>query len=125
LRRRSRLERIFSVQQERVVNRDNTVQIGNRVLQIQKTPWRDTLAGSRVVVYEHLDGTLSVGYGPHTVGRFNAEGMPLQESIGRRRPKAVEKPFRGNPKAGFPLRLEIPQRARDSHFPTTTTTAGL
>jgi hypothetical protein len=44
------LERIFSVQQERVVNRDNTVQIGNRILQIQKTPWRDTLAGCRVLV---------------------------------------------------------------------------
>jgi transposase len=116
------LERIFSVQQERVVNRDNTVQIGNRILQIQKTPWRDTLAGCRVLVYEHLDGTLSVGYGPHVVGRFNAAGMPLLETIARRRRKAVEKPLRGNPKAGFPLRLEIPQRARDSHFPTATTT---
>ena len=104
------LERIFSVQQERVVNRDNTVQIGNRVLQIQKTPWRDTLAGSCVVVYEHLDGTFSVGYGPHTVGRFNADGIPLQEIIRRRR-KAVEKTVKscvptalGNPaNARFPL----------------------
>jgi len=119
------LEGIFSVQQERVVNRDNTVQIGNRILQIQKTPWRDTLAGCRVLVYEHLDGTLSVGYGPHVVGRFNAEGMPLLETIPRRRRKAVEKPLRGNPKTGFPLRLEIPQRARDSHFPTAATTGSL
>jgi hypothetical protein len=118
------LERIFAVQQERVVNRDNTVQIGNRILQIQKTPWRDTLAGCRVLVYEHLDGTLSVGYGPHVVGRFNGEGVPLLETTPRRRRKAVEKPLRGNPKAGFPLRLEIPQRARDSHFPTATTAAG-
>src|SRR5882762_4497019 len=31
---------------------------------------------------------------------------------------AVEKPLRGNPKTGFPLRLEIPPSARDSHFPT-------
>jgi transposase len=119
------LERIFSVQQERVVNRDNTVQIGNRILQIEKTPWRDTLAGSRVLVYEHLDSTLSVGYGPHTVGRFSAEGMPLQEIIGKRRRKAVEKPLRGNPKAGFPLRLEIPPRARDFHFPTATAAGSL
>jgi len=119
------LERIFSVQQERVVNRDNTVQIGNRILQIQKTPWRDTLAGCRVLVYEHLDSTLSVGYGPHVVGRFNAEGMPLLQAIPRRRRKAVEKPLRGNPKAGFPLRLGIPQKARDSHFPTATTTGPL
>ena len=30
------------------VHRDNTVQIGNRALQIEKTPWRDTLAGCHV-----------------------------------------------------------------------------
>jgi transposase len=115
------LERIFSVQQERVVNRDNTVEIGNRVLQIEKIPWRDTLAGCRVLVYEHLDGTLSVGYGPHTVGRFNAQGTLLPEPLpGKRRGKAVEKTLRGKPKTGFPLRLEIPPTARDSHFSTAT-----
>jgi transposase len=118
------LERIFSVPQERVVNRDNTVQIGNRILQIEKTPWRDTLAGCRVLVYEYLDGTLSGGYGPHVVGSFNAEGMPLLETIPRRR-KAVGKPLLGNPKAGFPLRLEIPQKERDAHFPTATATGSL
>ena len=26
------------------------------------------------MVYEHLDGTVSIGYGPHTVARFNAQG---------------------------------------------------
>src|ERR1700674_235917 len=36
---------------------------------------------------------------------------------------AVEKPLRGNPKTGFPLRLEIPPTARDSHFPTAATAA--
>ena len=119
------LKRIFSVQQERVVNRDNTVQIGNRVLQIEKSKWRDTLAGCRVTVCEHLDGTLRVVYGPHTVGRFSAEGIPLPELLTRkRRGKPVEKPLRGKPKAGFPLRLEIPQTQRDSHFPTATATTG-
>ena len=118
------LQRIFSVQQERVVNRDNTVQIGNRVLQIQKTPWRNTLAGCRVTVYEHLNGMLRVGYGPHTIGCFTAEGMPLLETIPRRRRKAVEKPLRGNPKTGFPLRLGIPHTPRDSHFPTASAATG-
>jgi hypothetical protein len=112
-------ERIFSVQQERVVNRDNTVEFGHRVLQIQKTPWRNTLAGCRVTVYHHLDDTLSVGYGPHTVGRFNAEGLALPEPLPNRRGKAVEKPLRGKVKQQtFPLRLEIPPKARDSHFST-------
>ena len=64
------LERIFSLQHERVVNRDNTVSFANRVLQIGRVSWRGTLAGVRVVVSEHLDGSLSVYYGPHQVGQF-------------------------------------------------------
>jgi hypothetical protein len=83
------LERIFALQHERVVNRDNTVEFAHRVLQIEKSSWRNTLAGCSVIVYEHLDGTLSVGYGPHVVGRFSAEGIALPEA-GRRR-KAVDK----------------------------------
>ncbi len=109
------LERIFSVQQERVVNRDNTVSVGNRVLQIEKTPWRGTLAGCRVIVYEHLDGTLSVGYGPHVVGRFTAEGVALGPAPPkRRRGKAVEKTGAARP--GIP--------PSGTPFPTATTAAG-
>jgi transposase len=104
------LERIFSVQQERTVSHDNTVQVGGVLLQIEKTPWRDTLAGCRITVYEHLDGTRSVGYGPHTVGWFNAEGVPLLEPSRKRRPKAVEKTGAARPWKSL----------RDSHFPTAT-----
>ena len=71
---RRNLDRVFSIQHERVVNRDNTVQVENRVLQISKIPWRATLAGCRVTVYEHLDGTWTIGYGPHAVGRYTADG---------------------------------------------------
>src|SRR5881296_3955374 len=38
--RRRDLDRVFSLQHERVVNRDNTVQLEQRVLQIEKTLWR-------------------------------------------------------------------------------------
>jgi len=72
------LDLVFSLQQERTVNQDNTVQIGPRILQIEKSHWRATLAGCRVTVYQHLDGTWSIGYGPHLVGRYNREGLPLQ-----------------------------------------------
>ena len=68
------LERIFSVQQERVVNQDNTVRVANRTLQIEKTKWRGTLAKCHVLVCEHLDGTWSVFYGPHLVGRYAQDG---------------------------------------------------
>jgi hypothetical protein len=66
------LDRIFAVQHERVVNNDNTITFGQTVLQLEPVRWRSTLAGCRVIVYEHLDGSLSVGYGPHEVGRFKS-----------------------------------------------------
>jgi transposase len=106
------LERIFALQHERVVNRDNTVEIFHRVLQIERTPWRNTLAGCSVIVYEHLDGTLSVGYGPHLVGHFDPEGMPLPQ-ITRRR-KAVEKTVAAPPW----------KTLRVSHFSTAPATTG-
>ena len=80
------LNRIFSVQHERVVARDNTIQFGSRVLQVPSTRFRATLAGCRVTVYQHLDGTLSIGYGPHTVAHFNAEGLASESRL----KKAVE-----------------------------------
>jgi len=106
------LERIFALQHQRVVNRDNTVEIFHRVLQIERTPWRNTLAGCSVIVYEHLDGTLSVGYGPHLVGHFNPEGMPLPQI--RRRRKAVEKTVAAPPW----------KTLRVSHFSTAPATTG-
>ncbi len=72
------LDLIFSLQHERTVNKDNTVHLGSCILQIEKSHWRATLAGCRVNVYQHLDGTWSIGYGPHLVGRYNREGVPLQ-----------------------------------------------
>jgi transposase len=122
--RRKDLDVVFSMQQQRVVNRDNTVVVGGKVFQIEPTRWRGTLAGCSVTVCEHLDDTWSIRYGPNLVGRYNAQGWPwLCKDKLDHRGKAVEKPLRGNPKTGFPLRLEIPQRARDSHFPTASTAA--
>jgi transposase len=75
--RRTDLDQVFSSQHQRMVNRDNTVSWANCALQIEKTSWRGTLAGCRVTVCEHLDGTLSILYGPRRVGRYTAEGAPL------------------------------------------------
>ena len=96
------LQRIFSLQHDRVVNQDNTVRIDNRTLQIEKTKWRGTLANCRVLVCEHLDGRWSIFYGPHLVGRYAADGSPCnaEEQI-------LEK---GNPAppAGFPFSTATP-----------------
>jgi transposase len=107
------LDLIFSLHHERCVGQDNTVRVGTHVLQIEKTSWRTTLAGCRVTVHEHLDGSWSIAYGPHIVGRYSREGLPLLlEKANLRRPKAVEKPGASRPWKSL----------RDFHFPTATTT---
>jgi transposase len=68
------LDRIFAVQHERVVQRDNTVHIANQVLQLEHSKWRGRLAGCRVMVCEHPDSTWSVHLGPHLLGRYHADG---------------------------------------------------
>ena len=92
------LERVFSLQFERTVNRDNTVSFLNLRLQIEPVPWRGSLAGCSVTAHQHLDGTLSLSYGPHGVGRYDAAGMPLaakaSTELGRGRGTA---PFPCNP----------------------------
>lgn len=99
---------IFTVQTERVVAQDNTVAIGDRRWQLDKTRFRHTLAGCTVTIHEHLDGTVSMRYGPHVVGRFSANGAPLSAKTAKK-PKDCGK-------------VGISQTARDSHFPTATTT---
>jgi transposase len=115
---RRNLDRIFALQQERVVNRDNTVQIDNRILQIAQTRLRTTLAGCRVIIYEHLDGTTSIGYGPHVVARFAADGWPKMKDISKNRKgcgKGALLETVGNSKNGtfprFPQGLGIPQKS--------------
>jgi len=105
------------------VNRDNTVSFQNLQLQIERVQWRGTLAGCTVMVHQHLDGSLSLTHGPHRLGRYTAQGVALT-STQNAAANAVEKTRRGKAqKPAFPPRLEIPQRARDSHFSTATATA--
>src|SRR5499425_2693776 len=122
---RKNLDLIFSLQYERTVNRDNTVSFQNLALQIQRVPWRATLAGCSVMVHQHLDGTISLTHGPHRLGHYTAQGVAIEatqtaarEKLWKRR--EVEK----SKKRTFPPRLEIPPTARDSHFPTASAAAG-
>src|SRR4051794_32032858 len=75
---RADLDWIFTVQTERVVSKDNTVAIGDRTWQLEKSRFRSSLAGTTVTIHEHLNGTVSIRYGPHVVGRFSGEGKPVR-----------------------------------------------
>jgi len=122
---RKNLDLIFALQFERTVNRDNTVSFQNLQLQIEPVQWRGTLAGCSVMVHQHLDGTISLTHGPHRLGRYSPQGVALNENKNTAA-NAVEKTRRGKvQKPTFPPRLEIPPRARDSHFSTATTATGI
>jgi transposase len=82
---RSDLNWIFTVQNERVVAKDNTVALGGRLWQIDKTRFRNTLAGSTVTIHEHLDETVSIRFGPHVVGRFDSKGEKLPDPNSKKR----------------------------------------
>src|SRR5580765_5732609 len=77
--RRKDLEWVFSIQHERRVNPDNTIALDNRILQIEKTRWRNTLSGCKVTVYELLNGKVVVRFGPHEVARFEPQDLPIAQ----------------------------------------------
>ncbi len=120
---RSDLDWIFTIQTERTVAKDNTVAIGERCWQLDKTRFRHTLAGVMVTINEHLDGTVSIRWGPHVVGRFAADGGSLEAGNKKveRRGKGGSMEAGENQKqvfSGSHTPLEISQTTRDSHFPT-------
>ena len=123
---RSDLNWIFTVQTERVVAKDNTVAIGDRSWQIDKTRFRNTLAGTTVTIHEHLDQTVSIRFGPHVVGRYDREGVkPTGAATEKRRGKGGSMEAGENQRqvlTGSHTPLEIPQQQRASHFPTPPTT---
>jgi transposase len=85
--RRKDLDWIFSLQHERTVNQDNTISLENRVFQLEKTRWRHTLAGQTVVVHEHLDGRVSIRYGPHVIAQYAKDELPPQAPKRRGTPR--------------------------------------
>jgi transposase len=94
------LDWVFSIQTERVVSKDNTVAIGDRWWQIEKCRWRHSLAGQTVTIHQHLNGTVSIRFGPHTVGRYTQDGG---KGGAGENPKVGFPPLLGNRRRRFPL----------------------
>ena len=79
------LNKIFSKHHERVVSNDNTVSFGRLRLQIQRQTFRFSMAKCRVLVCEHLDGTISLHYGPHLLGTYAKDGELLTSPLPKER----------------------------------------
>ena len=75
------LHKVFSLKYERIVNKDNTVSFNNRILQIGPSLLRVSFAKCKVTVYEHLDQSLTIGFGPHILGYYSPNGKLLQKKF--------------------------------------------
>lgn len=90
---RSDLDWVFSIQTERIVEKDNTVAIRDQRWQLDKTRWRHTLAGQTVTIHQHLNGTVSIRYGPHVVDRGYdgaVEAVENQKQVSHRSHRPLE-----------------------------------
>jgi hypothetical protein len=79
------LNKIFSKHHERVIANDNTISFGRLRLQIERQTFRFSMAKCRVLVCEHLDGTISVHYGPHLLGNYSHDGQLLTPTLHKER----------------------------------------
>jgi len=74
------LDQILCHEEERVVARDNTVSLDGLHLQIDKQRGRRSCVGLRVLTRRHLDGRLSIWWGPRCLGNYDAMGRPLRKA---------------------------------------------
>ena len=70
------LSEVLCIQDERVVDRANTVSWGRLRLQLPQSPLRAHYVKARVRVHHYPDGALAVFHGPRCIARFSADGSP-------------------------------------------------
>jgi Winged helix-turn helix len=131
------LEQLLADEVERVVGRDNVVSLEGLALQLAKQRGRRSCAGLRVTVRRHLTGEHTVWRGPQCLGRYDAQGQPLDGPRPRlpkllrstpRHPAATRPrnarahlPSKGprtrGPLSHHPPQLPIPRRRRGPRLP--------
>lgn len=85
------LERIFCLKEERRVNNDNTVAYKNQLYSLKATPWRCCFAKCQVTVYEYLDGTIAIGYGPQILQIFPKEVISTYPQLSTKKEKEAKR----------------------------------
>lgn len=97
------LDTILCHEEERIVGRDNTVCLERQVLQLAAQPGRRSCVGLHVMVRRHLDGHYTIARGTQRLGRFLADGRPMDAAVAvdaKTAPTATWK----TPKPRFPQR---------------------
>lgn len=74
---RSDLDEILCRQEERIVDRDNTVSFERLKLQLEPSPLRRHFVRATVTVRRYADRSIGIFYGPRCIGRYRADGSPI------------------------------------------------
>ena len=73
------LAEILCIQEDRQVDRDNTVVFHKLKLQIPPSPLRPHFVKARVKVRQYHDGSYAIFHGPRCIGRYDARGQAIDE----------------------------------------------
>jgi transposase len=78
---RSDLDDVLCLQEDRVVDRDNTVSFERLKLQIEPSPLRRHFVRAKVKVRRYADASIGIFYGPRCIGRYGPDGRPISHQI--------------------------------------------
>jgi len=85
------LNKIFCFKHERAVNNDNTISFNNKILQIRPSKLRISFAKCKVMIYEHLNGSISVGYDPRMVVHYLPKDLSANSHYAQKEKAAKRK----------------------------------
>jgi transposase len=77
---RDDLNEILCCEEERVVDRDNTVAFARLKLQIEPSPLRRHFVRATVKVRRYVSGEIGLFYGPRCIGRYRPDGKPIGQA---------------------------------------------
>jgi transposase len=76
---RAQWQDVLCVQEERIVQNDNTVLFQGRRLQIPPSGQRPHFVKAKVRVHQYPDGTLAIFHGPRRIAGYSAQGSELDD----------------------------------------------
>jgi transposase len=115
---RAALVEALCVQEDRVVERDNTVSWHKLKLQLPDSPLRHHWVKARVRVHQYPDGQLALFHGPACIARYDALGRPGGSDPTARRATPCSAPERDGLASAASVRITprrppLPAPARD------------
>jgi transposase len=75
------VKEILSIQEERVVNNDNTIHYKNKILQLPEDKHHHHYVKSKVIVHEYEDGVLDVFYGARKLATFKEKERTKEKEL--------------------------------------------